>query len=193
MIKRYSDVIILTIIGLVSVYSIIIVVFRSYEIGLQNYIGYGMFGGITILRLLKLKKIKTLLAILLIIGSTNAIQFTYSSFTFLFELSWSAFDGASISLGLQPLSAILLIFLIIVHRTYIIGLVEDLLHEDPKIAEMKQRMVADKHYNDLKTAKESTLKEIIDNRSMYQVEYVKAAIKVFEERKINKTEFNDQT
>lgn len=193
MIKRYSDVIILTIIGLISVYSIIMVVFRSYEIGLQNYIGYGMFGGITILRLLKLKKIKILLAILLIIGSTNAIQFTYSSFTFLFELFWSAFDGASISLGLQPLSAILLIFLIIVHRTYVIGLVEDLLHEDPKIAEMKQRIVADKHYNDLKTAKESTLKEIIDNRSMYQVEYVKAAIKVFEERKINKTEFNDQT
>jgi hypothetical protein len=183
MIKKYNDLIILAIIWIVSIYSVISVIVYSYEIGIQNYIGYGLLIGISILRFIKIKKIKTILGVFLIVGSINVIQFTYSAMIVFFSLSWPAYGDRTVSFGIQPLSTILLIFLIVVNRSDFIGLIANIFFEDPQIAIERRKRTAAKHYNELKSENDSKLQEIIDNKNMYQLEYVKAAQKLIEERK----------
>ena len=54
MFKRYNDLIILSIIWVVSIYSVISVIVNSYEIGVPNYIGYALLIGISVIRFLRL-------------------------------------------------------------------------------------------------------------------------------------------
>jgi hypothetical protein len=58
MLKKYSDLIVLSILWLVSIYSVVIVFIDSYQIGIQNYIGYALLFVVTILRFFKFKKIR---------------------------------------------------------------------------------------------------------------------------------------
>ncbi len=182
MIKKYNDVIILSIIWIVSIYSVISVILYSYEIGIQNYIGYGLLIGISLLRFFRIKRFKTILGILLVIGSINAIQFTYSTMTFFFNLNCAAFDDKTFSFGIQPLSLILLIFLLIANRSNLMNLLVELFSEDPNIVAQRQQRIAEKHYNELKAEKDSKLKDILDNKNMYRTEYVKAAQRLIDER-----------
>ena len=108
MIRKYSDLIILLILWIVSIYSGILVATGQYEIGLQNYFGYSLLILITALRFLKVRKIKTVLGVFLIFGSLNLIQFTCSTVTFF--LTWKP-PGHEFTFGIQPLSLFLLLFL----------------------------------------------------------------------------------
>ncbi len=186
MVRKYSDLILMFILWIVSIYSVISAILYSYQVGVQNYIGYSLLIVISVLRFFKIKRIRSILGILLVIGSINAIQFTHSTVTFFFSLSWPAFDNKTLSFGIQPLSSILLIFLLIVNRSDFMNLLTDLFSEDPNLVAQRQKLVAEKHYNELKEAKDSKLKDIVENKSMYQVEYVKAAQKLINER-INKS------
>lgn len=182
MIKKHNDIIILSIIWIVSIYSVISAILYSYEIGIQNYIGYGLAIGISVLRFFKVKRFKTILGIFLVIGSINAIQFTHTTMTFFFSLTWPAFDNKSLSFGIQPLSAMLLIFLLVINRSDFISMLTDVFTEDPNDVAQRQKLIGEKHYNELRTEKDSKLKDIVDNKNMYQIEYVKAAQRLIAER-----------
>jgi hypothetical protein len=181
MIKKYNDLIILSIIWIVSIYSLISVIANSYEIGIQNYIGYALLIGISVLRFFKVKRFKTILGILLVFGSINAIQFTYSTITFVF--TWTPLGHKFSSFGIQPLSILLLILFVILNFSDFMRLVTDLFTEDPKIAVDRQKRITEKHYDELKNEKNAKLQDIIDNKNMYQIEYVKAAQRLVDERK----------
>ena len=181
MIKRHNDLLILSILWIVSIYSGISVILYSFEIGIQNYIGYVLLIGISVLRFLKIKRFKTILGILLVLGSVNAIQFTYSTVAFVF--SWTPMGHRFSSFGIQPLSISLLILLIILNFSDFMKLVNGLMSEDPKIAADRQKRIAEKLYNELKNEKDDKLNDIIENKGMYQVDYVKAAQRLIDERK----------
>jgi len=181
MIKKYNDLIILSILWIVSIYSVISVILYSYEIGIQNYIGYGLLIGISVLRFFKIKRFKIFLGILLVFGSVNALQFTYSTVTFVF--SWTPMGHRFSSFGIQPLSISLLILLIVLNFTDFVKLVNNLLSEDPKVVADRQKRIAEKHYNELKNDKIDKLNDIIANKGMYHIDYIKAAQRLIDERK----------
>jgi hypothetical protein len=181
LIQKYSDLVILTIIWIISIYSVIIAVIDSYNIGIQNYIGYGLLIGISVLRFLKVKKFKTILGIFLIVGSINLFQFTYSTISLV--LSWTPLGHRFLSFGFQPLSISLLIFFLIANFSEFIHLLTDLFSEDPKVEFERQKRIATRHYDALKNEKDSELQTIIDNKSKYQIESVEAAKRLIEERK----------
>ncbi len=181
LIRKYSDLIILTIIWIVSIYSIIIVVLDSYNIVIQNYVGYGLLVGLSILRFFRVKKFKTILGIFLIIGSINLIQFTYSTTSLV--LSWTPLGHRFTSFGLQPLSLTLLVFFIIINFSEVSHLLTDLFSEDPQVEIERQRNIDARHYEALKNKDDSYLQEIIDNKNKYQIESVKAAKKLVDERR----------
>lgn len=183
MIKRYSDLIILSILWIVSIYSAISVIVNSYEIGIQNYIGYGLLIGISVLRFFKVKRFKTILGTLLVFGSINAIQFTYTTVIIVF--AWTPMGHRFSSFGIQPLSLSLLILLIILNFADLMQLVSDLFSEDPQIVADRQKKIAERHYNQLKAERDDKLQDIITNREMYQADYVKAAQRLINERKNN--------
>ncbi len=181
MIKKYNDLIILTIIWIVSIYSMIAAIVTPYDILIQNYIGYALLIGISALRFFKIKWFKTILGVLLVIGSINAIQFTYATVTFVF--TWTPMGHIFSSFGIQPLSISLLILLIVLNFSDFLRLINGLLSEDPKVVVDKQKRIAEKHYNELRNEKDAKLQDIIDNKNLYQIEYVKAAQRLIDERK----------
>jgi hypothetical protein len=58
--------------------------------------------------------------------------------------------------------------------------------EDPKILIEKQRLIAIKYYDELKNEKDSKLHDIVENKNAYQIEYVRIAQRLIEERENNK-------
>ena len=181
MIKKYNDLIIITILWIISIYSIISTVLISNVLGIQNYIGYCLLIGISVLRFFKIKQLKTILGFLLILGSINAIQFTYSTVTFIF--TWTPMGHRFSSFGIQPLSISLLILLIIINFSDFMQLVNNLFSEDPKIVADRQKRITEKNYNELKPEKDDKLQDIIANKGMYRPDYVKAAHRLIDERK----------
>jgi len=180
MIRKYCDLIILSILWIVSVYSGILVVTGQFEIGIQNYLGYGLLFLLTALRFLKMRKFKTVLCVFLIIGSLNLIQFTVSTVTFF--LSWTP-PGQTFTFGIQPLSFILLLFLVLANSSYISEIVLDLFSEDPKEALERQKQLDEHYYQELRQLTDDRLKEILDNKSDYPYEQFKAARRLLIERK----------
>ncbi len=173
--------IVLSILWIVSIYSVISALINSIEIGVQCYIGYGLLIGVSILKFYKVKKTRTILGIFLALGSTNIFQFTASSITFF--IAWTPMGHRFSTFGIQPLSVSLLIFFILVNYSDFRELLADTTSEDPEIILERQKRVAAMHYADLKKEKDAKLLEIIDNKSMYLAEYVNIAHKVLEERR----------
>ena len=64
-------------------------------------------------------------------------------------------------------------------------IIYDLFSEDPKILADKQKRIAEKHYNELRNEKDVKLQDIINNKNIYQIEYVKAAQRLIDERNKN--------
>jgi hypothetical protein len=180
MIRKYSDLIILSILWIVSIYSGILVATGQYEIGLQNYFGYGLLILITALRFLKVRKIKTVLGVFLIFGSLNLIQFTCSTVTFF--LTWKP-PGHEFTFGIQPLSLFLLLFLVFANFSYVSETILDLFSEDPKAALERQKQLDEHYYQELRQFTDEKLKEILDNKSKYPYEQFKAARRLLIERK----------
>ncbi len=182
MIKKHNDIIILVIIWIISIYSLTMVFLKSYQIGLPNYLGYGLLTAISVLRFYKIKRFRTILGVFLILGSINAFQFTYSTITLAF--SWTPFDNSYSTFGIQPLSFILLIFQVVFNFSSFLDLLDDLFAEDPKTKFERQQRIASSNYERLKDEKDERLLEIIENKNMYQIEYFKAAERLIEERKL---------
>lgn len=104
--KKCSDIIILSFLWIISVYSVIQAFLSNYVIGLKSYLGYGILLGLGILRFFEINKYKMVLTIILFIGSLNLIQFTYSSISMTFNLTVGGHELSTI--GFQPMSTLLL-------------------------------------------------------------------------------------
>lgn len=180
MIRKYCDSIIISILWIFSIYSGILVTIGQFEIGFQNYFGYVLLILITALRFLKVRKIKTILGVFLIIGSLNLIQFTCSTVTFF--LSWTP-PGQTFSIGIQPISLFLLVFLVLANFSYISETILDLFSGDPKADLERQKLLDEHYYQQLRPLANDKLKEIFDNKSEYPYEQFKAAHRLLIERK----------
>ena len=185
MIKKHIKIIILAIIWIVSIYSLTVAFFKNYEIGIPNYIGYGLLIVISILTALKIKKIKTVLGIFLVIGSLNLFQFTHSTITMAFTLS--IFGNGYSSIGLQPLSFVLLIFFLALNHSDLTIILKKLFAPDPNTEMERKQNIENKFYEQMKSKPDNYLMEIAASKNDYQPEFVNAAKKVIKERKINKT------
>lgn len=184
MIKKHSDIIILLIIWAVSIVSIFIALTESYTIYIQNYIGYSLLVVASVLRILKVKRFKTILGGMLVLGTVNAIQFTY--FTNIFVFTLIPFGHRFSSFGMQPLSIVLLIVLIALNFSAFMDLIHRSTTEDPQTLAERQKQMDEKYYNELKNEKDDVLHSIIANKAMNRREYIKAAQQIIEERKNKK-------
>ena len=179
MIRKYADLIILSILWIVSIYSGVLVATVQYELGFQNFIGYGLLIIVTVLRFLKVRNTTTILGVILIIGSLNLIQFTCSTVTFF--LTWTP-PGQRFSIGIQPLSLLLLLFLTIANFSYFSGTILDLFSEDPKLAVERQKQLEEHYYQELRMLTDDKLQEILDNKGDYTYEQFKSARRLLIER-----------
>lgn len=175
MIKKFSELTILAIIWIVSIYSMIVAIFNNYEIGVPNYIGYGLLIAITILTARKFKKIKTVLGLFLLIGSLNLFQFTHSTITLFFTLP--IFGNGNSSIGLQPLSFVLLVFFLVVNHSDLAAILKKILAPDPNTEMERKQNIENKFYEEMKSKPDSYLIGIIGSKNDYQPEFVNAAKK----------------
>jgi hypothetical protein len=180
LISKYNDLLILLIIWIISIYSVATAIVNSYESGIPNYIGYSLLIGISILRIFTARKFKIVLGIVLIFGTINAIQFTYSTITLIFN--WSPLGQKYASFGIQPLSISLLCLLIVLNFNEFGKLIVNLLSEDPALVGEKKKLIEQKNYDKLINEKDDKLQEIIANRKIYELEFVKAAQRILNER-----------
>nr|WP_319511846.1 hypothetical protein [uncultured Draconibacterium sp.] len=188
MLRKTIDTIILSTLWIFTIYTLFLVVVKSYEIGLQNYLGYGLLTGITILKFLKIKKFRTILAVFLIAGSFNLFQFTYSTVTLVFTFSPLGHDFST--LGIQPLCSVLLILFAIAYFPEIRVFLQKYLGADNKSKEESEQGVVDFFYQKLYNKTDNELTNILHDSSSYQIGYVKAAQKLIDERKNEKTYHN---
>ena len=188
MLRKTIDIIILSTLWIFSIYTLFLVITKSYEIGLQNYIGFCLLAGVTILKFLKVRKFKTILAIFLIAGSFNLFQFTYSTVTLVFTFSPLGHDFST--LGIQPLCSVLLILFAISYFPEIREFSQKYLGVDNKSKEESEQEVVDFFYQKLYNKTDNELTNILNDSSSYQIGYVKAAQKLIDERKNEKTYHN---
>ncbi|HLO91106.1 MAG TPA: hypothetical protein VK172_08080 [Lentimicrobium sp.] len=172
MIKRNCDLIIISILLLVSINAIIMVVIEKHIIGIQNYVGYSLLVFLVILRILKFRKMRTAIGVFLMLGSFNLIQFTYSTVTA--GLSLIPF-GQEFKVGFQPLSLLLLIFLVLANFSYFFGRILDIFSVDPRVVQDRQKEIEKHYYNELKQLSDERLKEIVENKNDFPYEEFKVA------------------
>ncbi len=184
MIRKHSESIILTIIWLISIYSLTITIVKNYEIGISNYIGYILLVAITILTIIKFRNRRTVIAIFLLIGSFNLFQFTYSTTTLFFSLS--IFGKAYSSIGLQPVCLTLLFFFVLINRSEVTSTLKKIILSVPN-KKQKEQNIENEFYQKIKEKPDSDLLKIIENKKDYQAEFINAAKKVITERKTNQT------
>jgi hypothetical protein len=125
-------------------------------------------------------KFKTILGVFLIFGTLNLIQFTCSTVTFF--LTWKP-PGHEFTFGIQPLSLLLLVFLILANFSYVSETVFDLFAENPNAALERRKQLDEFYYQELRALSDDKLKEILDNKSDYPYEKFKAARRLLIERK----------
>jgi hypothetical protein len=184
MFRKTIDTIILSTLWIFTIYTLFLVVVKSYNIGLQNYLGYGLLTGITILKFLKIRKFRTILAIFLIAGSFNLFQFTHSTITMLFTFSLGESDFST--LGIQPLCTVLSILFGIAYFSEIREFLQKYLGVDNESKEESEHGVIDFFHQKLFNKTDNELNDIINDSNSYQIGYVKAAQKLIEERNIEK-------
>jgi hypothetical protein len=180
MLRKTIDIITLSTLWIFTIYTLFLIVTKSYEIGLQNYLGYGLLAGITILKFIKIRKFKIILAVFLIAGSFNLFQFTYSTVTMLFTFSLGESDFST--LGIQPLCTVLSILFAFAYFPEIREFLQKYLGADNESKEESEQGVVDFFYQKLFNKTDYELNEILNDSNSYQVGFVKAAKKLIEER-----------
>ena len=184
MLRKTIDIIILSTLWVFTIYTLFLVVTKTYEIGLQNYLAYGLLTGITFLKYLKIRKFRTILAAFLIAGSFNLFQFTYSTVTMLFTFSLGESNFST--LGIQPLCSVLSILFAIAYLPEIREFLQKYFGVDNESKEESEQGVVDFFYQKLFNKTDNELNDIINDSNSYQIGYVKAAQKLIEERNIEK-------
>lgn len=184
MLKKTIEIIILSSLWILSIYTLYLVGFKSYVIGVPNYLGFGLLAGVTILKFLKVRKFKTILALFLVAGSFNLFQFTYSTVTLVFSFSPLGRDFST--LGIQPLSSTLLLLFSIAYFTEIRVFLQKYLGSDAKLKEETEAGIVDFFYEKLFNKTDNELADIINHANSYQTGYVKAANRLIDEKKNKK-------
>ena len=82
------------------------------------------------------------------------------------------------------MSLSLLILLIILNFSDFTQLLNELFSENPEILTERKKRITEKYYYELQNEKDDKLTDIINNKSKYKIEYVLAAQKLIEERRI---------
>jgi hypothetical protein len=183
MIKRNSDLIILSIIWILSIISIITAIIASQNLGVHIYLSYIFLLIISILRYFKVKGFKIYLAIFLVLGMIGLIQF--SQFFWTTEFGMSFRENGINTVEFHTLFLILIIYFILANFGGISGIITDIFSENINDKIERQRRTTDKYYEELKLEKNEKLQDIIDNKNIFQVEYYRAAKKLLEERNNN--------
>ncbi len=187
--RKTIDIIILSTLWISSIYTLFLVVTKSYEMGLQNYIGYCLLTGITILKFLKIRKFRTILAIFLIASSFNLFQFTHSTVTLVFTFSPLGHDFST--LGIQPLCSVLSILFAIAYFPEIRGFLQKHLGTDITQKKESEEGIVGFFYEKLFNKTDNELADIIKHANSYQTGYVKAANRLIDERNNKKTYHNN--
>lgn len=175
-----SDWIILIILWGISINSLIAVSIHSYNLVVQCYLGYMLLLIITFLRYFKVRRFKTFLGIFLLMGTINVLQFTYSQVNLV--VSWQPVGHNFSSIGIQPISAMLLIFFGIINFAAIYDKFTDFFSDDYQGQQNRMERSALRHYETLKDKDSSYLQSIIDTKEKHQIESVRAARKILNER-----------
>lgn len=180
--KKAIDTIILSALWIFSIYTLFFVVFKSGSIGIQNYIGFGLLVVISLLKFLKVRGFKTILALFLIAGSFNLFQFTSDTVTSFFTFSPWGYDF--FTLGIQPLCSSLLVLYAIVCIAEIKGFLTHQLEGDSNRMEEADEELVQLFYKRLIAKTDKELSWIIHQEDQYQTEFVIAAHRLFNDRKM---------
>jgi hypothetical protein len=174
MIKKYSDILVLGILWIISIHGLIVSFTDNYLIGISNYIGYGLLILTTILRLINLPKLKLILALLLFLATIQVIQFSYYTIGFFIKINPS--EGDAFGLGLQPIHLILLLLFIFANFAETAGLIFNSPNDD-------KSLLIQRYYNELNHISDFELDEISKNLLSEKEEKIIAAKILLRERK----------
>lgn len=183
MIKKNSDLIILSIVWILSVISIITAISTSQNLGVHVYFSYLILIIISILRFYKVKGFKIYLGVFLVLSLIGLIQF--SQFFWTSEFGMSFREKGFKTVEFHTLFLLLIVYYIITNFNWISGIISDVFSENINDKIERQKRLTDKFYEELKLEKNEKLQDIIDNKNIFQVEYYRAAKKLLEERTTN--------
>ena len=174
-IKKHSDVIIILILSVISLIGIFQKVLNAYPFLIRNYIAYAVLIVLIILKSIRVSRIKTILGVVLIVGTFNAILYTHQ------DVFITLFVGKLNFFGFQPVSFLTLIGLILLDfkgaKAVIKSIIPKESSEDQLISQQKSiQRFKDKY----QLYSRDQLKEIIDNPDSYQYFAVKAAKELLE-------------
>ncbi|ASB50478.1 hypothetical protein [Alkalitalea saponilacus] len=175
-IRKNNDIIITALLLIIAVFGLIKKLDYGVSIEIRNYIAYSVIIGIFILRLFHIQKTKLILALALIVGSFNLIQFTHSDIYISFSIEDLIF------LGFQPVSFSALIGLILLDMKTVGTFFRNIISEKSEIEiERNKNQLIEVYKSKYKDYSKNKLQDIIDQPNLFQEAAVSAAKELINE------------
>ena len=179
--EKEIDNIIIVILGVISLSTIIVSVVLHYDLSLRNYLAFAGLATVGFSKVLKGKKTKTILGIVLIVGSINALIFTYFDFYFVFNFSVGNLIDLSI-LGIQPLSLILLLILVSTHWQETKAAIKKILMPSPEEIKDNKEDIIKTFKKRYQTKSDAELYYMLENRKEFSDEAILAVEELMHSR-----------
>lgn len=113
--KQKIDKAVISILWILTIWTLIVIFTQNGHITIRNIIAFAALISLTILNILKTKKLKSILGLILIGGTVNGLVFTPIDLNIQLGVT-IAKSSEFLSLGIQPISLILLITFMLAHR-----------------------------------------------------------------------------
>jgi hypothetical protein len=181
--KRIISILIISFLWILTIYSLIVTTRTEYELNTSNYIAYALLLILTFLKVVNVKKLNTILGVILLLGMLNLISFTYKTYSISFGITIAEIRLNTI--GLQPLSLVLLLVLILFDVDGARNILKKIFPET-KPDNFKDKDNLKKSFREkYKGLTQIELETIVKNESSYQKEAILAAKDLLEELKLN--------
>ncbi|WP_430818391.1 hypothetical protein [Carboxylicivirga caseinilyticus] len=177
LIKRYSVHLIIIYLAIISIYGVIEKIVTPSPFETRNVIAYILIITITLLKIFKINHVKTTLALILITGLFNFIQFTNFSYLFIFSL------GSMIKIEIQPVSAYALLALILLNKKETRNFINKLFPpKSESEIELENKNLTNTFKQKFSKYNDVQLKDMLDNSDSYQDEAIQAVKELIEEK-----------
>lgn len=167
-------------------------ILTEFELNFDEYVSYGLLVLLTIFKLYNFNRYKIFFTFFLFLISLNLLNFSIVAEDVNFILMSRPFYL------FDPIFALVLLFYIVENRKNIsdfYNTIEDSKKTDNNIKiELLNEPVSkveDKYYNELQGMTDKFISNIINNSDDFQVKYVRAALRIYNDRNLEKKSEND--
>ena len=171
--KKYLGVSLLTILSIMTLHGFIVAMVYSYILEWTFCAGALSIFVVWIIFFVERKWFNYTLTLVLLLGATNIIEFSY--WLLIFSVSWTPPGAEFTSIKYNPLILLLFIVFVIGNFTRIMGIIGSLFSRSDDAEKDRRSNAIQNYVTKLEQKSDSELQEIIENPRLYQPEFVEAA------------------